>query len=228
MDSSNPTDYCGTTYPPVRFRWNFSDPDGDSQEYYRLEVYEGFVLIERSCDAGLSDPDARCSGTSESYVSSNLDFNTTYSWQLKVWDPEDSESDWIYPPSPPSFPTSAPGDSFSTPVHPYPDPDFLWSPLNPEMGITVQFTDETICYDAGQQEIDCSESICVFSWTIGNASYTGGTSSSSKNPQVEFSAPGNARINITDADGQGPCPSITKAVGVILPLPEWTEIMPFE
>ncbi|MDP1538515.1 MAG: hypothetical protein Q8M00_00590, partial [bacterium] len=38
VDPPNSTDYCGITgYPPVRLRWQFSDP-GDSQSVYQIQI----------------------------------------------------------------------------------------------------------------------------------------------------------------------------------------------
>ena len=187
----------GTT---MTFRWAFSDPDGDSQAAYQVQIYDGATL---AIDSG------KVYSGSNTYSTSALQFNKNYTWRLMVWDSRavmNSASAWYS------------GPAFSTPVHAYPSPDFSWFPDLPIIGQDTLFMDASRAYGGA--------TISSWSWTIPSADYIPPATSSSQNPQVRFNAEGNktARLRVTDSNGYS-C-YIDKAVRVQLQLPCWKEASP--
>jgi hypothetical protein len=207
--SPNPNDYAGLTYPPVRVSWQFSDP-GDSQTAFQIQTSLVADFSSLAVDTG------KKTSSSQSYVFSEqgflLEFNKTYFWRLKVWDSFDANSNWVV------------GPSFTTPRHPYPFPDFEWSPLNPQIGETTQFCtlaqlpfclqNKSICYNNSQQPISCSGSTFLWQVAVGN-NFVEGTNASSANPRLDFytASPVSVTLNLTDQDGYGP---VTKTMNVVL------------
>ena len=221
VDAPNPTDYCCSAFPPVRMRWEFFDPDeGDSQSAFQIQIstVSDFSTIEVDTE--------KIASSSEQYVfaepGKRLSFNQIYYWRLKVWDTNDASSDWTY------------GDSFTTPLHAYPFPEFSWNPSSPQMGQVIQLcstyeegvcaTDESICYDVNQNPVSCSGG--TFLWTIpSDAVFTDGTDQNSENPRIIlFSS--DITLEITDVDGYGSC-SVTHTINTALPIPVWKEIGSF-
>jgi len=223
-------DYCTIPLRPI-FSWTFSDPKGDSQGAYQVQVDNNSNFSSPEINSG------KVFSSSESYAAPTpLSYNTTYYWRLKLWDEYDAESDWIYPPSPPGSPTPPPGDSFRTPDHAYPDPDFNWFPASPTEGELVQFcatqeagacsSDESTCYDIGGAIPPPSCSGKTFLWTFpGGTEFATGSSPISENPLVKFTSTGPRDVSLEITDNIGSC-SRTKSVGVMWPLPKWEEASP--
>ena len=204
VDSHNPADYCGVTaYPPVRVRWQFQDPDpGDYQSAYQIQVFrqaDGSLAV----DTGIITD--TCPGNCASYVfqeaGKQLNWNTAYTWQIKVWDNNDAPSNWVA------------GPNFTTASHAYPKPNFAWTPSSPSVNELIQFTDQTTYYN----------SLGTWNWSFGD-----GTFSTQQNPSKTYSTAGtySVGLQVTDGSGYGPC-SISRDVTIALPLPEWMEIPPF-
>jgi PKD repeat protein len=150
------------------------------------------------------------SGSSKEYVLQNvgerLNWDTPYSFKVKVWDNNDLESEW------------SDAATFSTIPHPYPYPDFSWSPISPAVDEIVQFADESIFYDGTG----------TWNWDFGD-----GDSTTTQNPTHSYSDPApsppgyyEVKLTVTDGDGYGPC-ALTQNFIVTLPLPEWREIAPY-
>lgn len=220
--------YCST--PSERFSWTFSDPDGDSQGAYQLQVDNNsppdWVAGPGEFDSGKvnsASPDKSILIV-KNPGNNQLAYNTHYYWRLKVWDDGGIPSiAW----------TSGP--EFNTETHIYPGPDFIWIPFPPTEGEIVQFCatqesafcseDISKCYNSSNTLISCSGK--SFLWTFPeNTEFATGSSAYSENPQVKFmtsDSGGDVSLNITDDVGS--C-TITKEVGVRLPLPKWKEIGP--
>ena len=137
-----------------------------------------------------------------------------------VWDNQDPalESAWAYPPNDPTlspFPTPYPGDSFTTIAHPYPDPHFIWSPDPPAVGEVVEFTDNSVCFDA--------DGICnSWFWEFGD-----GHTSTEQHPTHVFTDHVKHTVKLTVTDDKGFSCYITRDLTPTLPLPIWEEIPPF-
>ncbi len=215
----NQGDYCNIPLRPI-FSWTFSDPEGDSQGAYQIQVDNNSNFFSLEIDSG------KVFSSSESYAAPTpLSYNTTYYWRLKVWDNYDRESNWVS------------GPSFITPSHAYPDPDFNWSPVSPTQGEVVQFCatqeagvcseDMSTCYSAGGSIPSPSCSGKTFLWTFPEGTeFATGTSSTSENPRVKFGSTGAQNVSLEITDEVGSC-SRTKSVGVMLPLPKWREVAPW-
>jgi len=217
--SMSQPNYCIITWPAGIFSWNFTDPDGDTQSAYRIQIdnessFTAPYTVNYYC--ALS---GGCAGDSNSYATlpSALSWNTTYYWQLKVWDSKDTSSDdWIvYQNNVP------PPESFNTPLHAYPVAKYpTLTPLNPAAKETVTFSPPD--QPAGV--------IPAWAWNIPDAIYVGGTNSASKNPQIQFNSAGAHTVSLTVTDAPPhssySC-SASVTINLQLPPPEWKEIPPF-
>jgi len=204
LEATDPdSTYCGLSYPPVRLKWEFSGEPGVSQKAYRIKIYQGTDLIETSCDDAHDD---RCLSASQSYSSTKLSFDTTYSWELTVWDNNDNQSEI----------TSGPG--FTTILHAYPSPAFEWTPARPSAKELMQLQDQTTFYDSKPASR---------SW---DWDFNDGTSHSRlQNPTHTYTDPNlsgyQVTLKVVDGDIYGPCP-LTKSVSVTFPAPSWQETPP--
>jgi len=223
--------YCTAPLHPT-FSWTFSDPDNDNQGAYQIQVDNNFGFTSPEIDSG------KVYSASNSYSPSNpLSYNTTYYWRLKVWDEREMESDdWIYPPSPEGNPSLPPGDSFTTPDHAYPAPDFTWSPASPSIEEFVQFCaieesgvcseDPSTCYDISGEIPSPSCTTTDFLWTFPpGTEFASGSSATVPNPEVRFTTTGDKNVYLNITDDVGSC-TRTRIIGVSYPLPKWKEIEP--
>jgi hypothetical protein len=175
-------DYCNSG-PGAIFSWTFSDPDGDSQSAYRVQVDNNSNFSSPEVDSG------KINSSSKSYaVQTGLNYNTTYYWRVKVWDSRNSESSWSN------------YSSFTTPKHAYPTPAFIFSPEKPRPDQVVQFTDKSQAFGGAK--------IKSWSWTFqdGNPSQ-----STQQNPTTTFSSYGQKQVtlSVVDSDNLGPCSTST-------------------
>lgn len=189
-------DYCGSPYPPAYLSWNFSDPDsGDTQSAYRVQI---------DTNAGFSSPDidsGKISGSGREYAPANLSYNTTYHWRAKVWDSVDEESSW------------ATGPTFQTALHPYPSPDFSWTPQFPVKNEVAEFEDQTTFYNGGLS----------WDWNFGD-----GGVSSAQNPTHAYASENSYSVSLRATDSSGFSCSVAKSLSVELSLPGFfKEIIPF-
>jgi len=192
-------DYCSASSPPVILSWQFSDPDaGDSQSAYQVQVDNNSDFSSPEKDSG------KVLSSSNSYAPTGLSYSTTYYWRVKVWDSKDSSSAW------------ATGPSFTT-LHAYPRPDFSWSPENPQVKQSVQFTDKSQAFEA---------TITNWSWVFQDGDPA---TSSSQNPKIKFLSQGSKWVTLTVTDSTGYSCSIKKTVNVeeFSLWGWWKEIIPF-
>jgi PKD repeat protein len=188
-------DYCKLGPGGTTFSWTFTDPDGDSQSAYQIQ-------IATSPDFSLSSIviDKRVNSSSNSFTpQTGLNYNTTYYWRVRVWDSKGNVSSWSN------------GSSFTTPKHAWPTPAFTFSPEKPQPGQVVQFTDKSQAFGGA--------TIKSWSWTFqdGNPSQ-----STQQNPTTTFLSYGEKKVtlSVTDSDGFGPC-STSTIINLKKPLPRW-------
>ncbi|MBI2450360.1 MAG: hypothetical protein HYV47_02365 [Candidatus Nealsonbacteria bacterium] len=210
-ESWNHCSYQGKSI--TTFSWTYSDPDSDFQSAYEIEVDDN-----SSFNAPKFNHLVNLAATS--YVldlsqDDNLDWisqlawNTTYFWRVRVKDNQGNWSDWSSP------------DSFQTPKHAYPWPDFNFTPLEPTQG-------EIVAFNSGLSQVYGGAVISSYLWAItqGAGQYVDGTSNISANPHIIFSTPANKiKLAVTDSDGYS-CQSSEKPVAAQLPLPEYKEVAP--
>ena len=193
--SMTEADYCGAPYPPIILSWQFSDPNpGDTQSAYQVQVDNQFWFPSPEKDSG------KVISSHNGYAPIGLSFNTTYYWRVRVWDNQDTVSAWSV------------GPSFTTDLHPYPDPDFSWSPQYPIANELIQFTDQTAFYNSPG----------TWFWNFGD-----GNTTTTQNPTHSYDEYLEYTVTLEVTDGTGYTCSISKALNVELPLPEWKEIPPF-
>ena len=188
--------YCSSFGAYVN--WTYSDPDGNPQSAYQVQIDEQGSFGSPEIDTG------KISGSGTSYFASGgLVFNITYKARVRVWDSLDSISGWTE------------SLSWKTPKHAYPFVDFIYTPsIDIPAKQPVQFTDQTIFYDGGG-------GTRVWSWLFGD----GGTSSQ-QNQSHTYNLPGLYQSSLTATDKDNYSCSRTKPVTIQLPVPVWKEVSP--
>ena len=180
--------YCFVQDPPIILSWEFFDPV-DSQSAYQVKI-------------GNIDTGKVVSANTE-YSPPNLSYNTTYQWQVKVWDSLDSQS----------VPEWATGPSFTTLGHAFPSPDFSFSPAFPSAEEDVTFTDTTTFAVGSTNQ--------SWAWDFGDTA-----SSSQQNPVHTYQENGAFLVTLSTQDDAGSC-QVQKTINITLPFPDWQEISPF-
>jgi len=201
-------DYCSS--PSHFFSWIYNDPDGDSESKFQFQVDDNSDFSSPEVDR-VFDGLSFSSGTensqvvfvSPSFVVDKLLYNKTYWWRVKVWDAKGQESGWVQ------------GPAFTTEKHPYPDPDFSWSPATPSLDEIVQFMGTATVYGGA--------SISTWSWAFEDGEPS---VSSQQNPEVLFSSTGEKEVTLKVVDSDGYSCSVKKQLQVGLQLPKWREISP--
>ncbi len=196
-------DCCYAPKPPVVLHWEFNDKEDTDQTARRVRVYASAsgTLVDDSCEA---DNPSDCAEDSVSYPPSGITWDTTYDWEVKVWDSAGNSSGFV--PGPTSF-TTDPG-SISPHFSP-PPPD------DPLIGEDVQFSDESTT--AGN--------ITISSWSW---QFEGATPSSStlQNPIVKFdTALPEGNEVLLEVSGSLSC-TTRETLYPRLQLPEWEEVAP--
>ena len=189
--------YCVDSRHPILY-WNYSDPESDPQEAYQVQADN---------DSNFSSPEDNTgwhNSSSTAYTTSAIfSWNTTYYWRVQVRDSQGRESAW------------SDVCSFITPLHAYPEPDFSWLPEPPVPEEEVQFTDDTTYYNSIG---------AAWSWAFQDANPS---TSTGENPKTTFQNMGSKQVDLTATDSDGYSCSVSKAVRISLPLPEWKEIIPW-
>ncbi|OGZ34302.1 MAG: hypothetical protein A2Y98_03540 [Candidatus Portnoybacteria bacterium RBG_19FT_COMBO_36_7] len=198
-------DYC-SIIPVHSFSWTYSDDDGDNQSQFQFQVDNNADFISPEVDmnfSGLSNPSPSTNNQLVNVAvsplpgSNQIEYNPNwpnpnYYWRVRVWDDQGGDSNWVYPPGS----AILPGDPFATEKHRYPEgyDNFSMNPENPEAEESIQFTDNSICYD--------DDGACdFFSWDFlpdGDP-----LTSSDQNPIVKFPSGGtkSVTLKVTDSDG---------------------------
>ena len=191
-----PGDYCSGLTATVT--WQYSDPNGDPQSAYQVQVDDQASFDSPVLDTGK----IFSSGNSYTIGAGVLQFDITYRARVRVWDSNDNVSSWDV------------SDSWKTPKHAYPQVNFNWSPLSPNANQSVQFTDQTTFYDSGGGSRN-------WSWLFGD-----GGSSVQQNPTHTYTTLNNYNINLTVEDKDDYTCSNIKTITVKKPVPFWREVSP--
>jgi hypothetical protein len=207
------------------FQWSpYSDqddvpPGADPQTFTEIKIYGETTLDETipcPCSNNYSPPSG--------WITSNLLWGESYSWQVRVKDSNDNWSEW------------SDLNSFTMPDHAFPWPDFSHTPQNPSVGQVVTFTDKSKCYSS-IDEYDCKYGgvSIQYAWDFDYDTPPDFTDSYNKGDATttysQLKTPGyEVRLKITDNTlfgpdnyciGKGDSP-----VGIGLPLPKWKEVPP--
>lgn len=236
-----PTDYCDL--PQYVFKWTFSDPDGDTQANFELQIDNDNVkdangsFITPTIDRLITDTRNQESVILTGYPSDDqagsnkLAYNTTYYWQVKVTDSTGRQSDWM------------PGINFTTAPHRWPIVGFMPPPPDSfTVGIPIHFiTDsepwESMCFDNivvdGVPYVNAEVPCASFSWDFCYESSTGCTdklsgeitTSDTYHTYTEASPFNNVVLWVKDSDGNI-CSNARNPKNLGTKQPKWKEVIP--
>jgi len=187
-------DYCESG-PAVTCSWTYTDPDGDIQAAYQVQIDDNADFSSPLVDTGTVN-----SG-SGSYATpfGKLAYDTTYYWRVMVWDSRGKQSVW----------TSGP--SFTTPPHQYPRVDFSWIPEKPVIDEEITFTDKTVTSGSTVQS---------WQWTFENGDPA---TSILEHPSTIFRTKGDYTVRLQITDSEGITCASEKTLMVKRSLPDWEE-----
>ena len=200
---------CCYSSPIVPFSWGYEDADGDLQAFYQLQVFEDADL--RFDSGKIAYPPLT------EHELSSLEFETPYSWQVKVWDERDTES---------SF---RDGGTFTVPAK-GPTVDFSCNgqscqDMNFMSDQEIQFCSVRDIEEDGVCEEDlsvCYQGPCSWNWDFGD-----GNTSSEINPIHVYHSEPSYTVSLRVRDNLGKTCVKSQNIGVIsIPLPKWQEARP--
>jgi len=219
------------------FHWIYNDlddipPGTDPQTQYQIRIRNNSNFpVDGEGNPILQSDEFKCGGQVCSAFSQSVSFspptatwiswashNTNYYWTVRVKDSNETWSEWSDP------------LSFSTPLHTYPQPDFIHGPQNPVAGEEVAFLDLSICYDSGNNAYDCQDNVNNrYLWDFGDEIFC----DSNVNPECRgdvthnYEVQGNYTVTLGITDDVGTCESNGDTpFSIKLPLPEWREVPP--
>ena len=213
--------YC--TIPAHYFSWTYSDSDGHNESQFQFQIDNNSDFsspeVDR-CGDGQTPVGGVCpapgtlsnsSPTTNNQIvvvavspgSNQIGYNTSYYWQVRVWDSQGADSGWVE------------GSSFTTETHRYPSIDFNWSPTGPSQDEDVAFSDQSTVYGGSTKS--------AWAWTFVNGNPA---ISSQQNPTIQFTADGPKEVTLQVTDSDNFSCQIPKSVGVQAELPGWQEILP--
>ena len=190
----------------VTFNWEYYDRDGDPQDRYEIQVSEdsNFPSNNRFEKVAVSEGKGYVfDPTEDAFWQNELDWSKTYYWRVRVHDGNFWSQEWYT-------------DSFTVErTHPSPLVAFSHSPEQ----ISV---DEVITFFA-QDDENVSQvydgSTPYYEWTFEEGNPSRVTSSDTATTTFEQQGGWSATLKITDGSSYS-C-SLTKALEVKVPLPDW-------
>ncbi len=168
--------------------YQYGTTSGSSTSHYPLYGADGKNYL---------DTDGTCSAAGENGFHNsprcNLNYASTYWWQVQVKDDDGIWGDW------------STVDTFAVVNnHHYPEPSFTTEPASPQTGSVTHLLDGTVAYGTA--------TVATWEWTISGTEdtdygYVNSTTDASANPDVQFYTDGSKTISlqVTDSDGYGAC-----------------------
>jgi len=141
--------YCNVPSGKERiyFHWQYKDDDNDPELKYDFQILDSGdnVVYAKSVTTTWSTGSPTDNDTYVTIPDDGLSFGTTYHWQVKVYDDKGNDSGWVD------------GGTFTTPLHAYPYPDFIFTPSKPAIDEVVTFNGtSSVCYDNNNNTTTCS------------------------------------------------------------------------
>ncbi len=210
---------CSTASNVATIGWTYTDPDGNPQSAWRIELADdAFGTWTSLYDTGI----IAGSGNNQTITWGTAPRNKTIKIRVTVWD---SGSPVLA-----SAPVIQNGIFFAL-LHDAPRPDFCW-PYNcnypptygpkPKVNLPTNFTDRTQCVDSGGSAVACRR----WSWNFGDASPPPSVDSTTQNPSHTYLNIGSYNVNLIAEDNEGYSCSISKPIRIERPIPIWREVSP--
>jgi hypothetical protein len=140
-----------------------------------------------------------------------LEFGTTYSWELMVWDSTGiAHSEWKN------------GPDFTTISHRYPSADFTFDPPNPDKYVVINFTNDP---DPGVDPDRYGEYAWEWCFDTSNNPCLTEDTSTDQNPSHIYDSTGSYTVRLEVTDGDGYSCNTEQQIGVKAP-PKWNEVSP--
>jgi len=197
------------------FKWKYYDDEDDAMNKYDFKIVElgqTDPVYSITIDPATADSGQEI-GKGMSAIESGapiLEYNKTYQWSVKVYN-ENGESSWIIS-----------NNNIVMPAYPYPDVTDKWSFGSPRFtpGTKVGTINNAICYDADQNQVDCTSWL----WTYDPRDPQKGQTATfynptppeppaedspieapitAKDPRLVFEKAANYRITLKAIDGAG-------------------------
>lgn len=211
------TDLCVKIPPEYKFSWNYIDFGDQSRYELQIDKNPDFSspTVNIGFNSSLNYQFVPLGSALDSSYSNLLSYqNTIYYWQVRVFDDLGADSGWKY------------GGEFTTPDHMYPSQKITCSPdlgktcpSNHSLLETVQFEDNSICYDSS----NASKACAVLAWDFDG----GGTDSTISNPTYKYNTIGLHPLIFRAGDGTFTCPSISYPIEIEETInPMWAEVVP--
>jgi len=194
------------------FQWDYSDPDGDPQFSYELQVdYQtgdfSSPVITKYIET--DSPNSTLLLKTIPIAGQDLAYNTPYKTRVIVWDDLEGSQGASSVPSNVVF-LNVPTD---IPVNRYPKPDFSWDPSKPKIGDEIQFTNESILYSVSPTG--------TYLWD-----FDGEGISTDTNPKFTFSSIGDKRVTLQVTDAVGNICSNWRDIRIRPGEPGYNEVIP--
>jgi len=192
----------------IDFIWTYKDKEHDKQAQYRIQIAtnrkfdKNSLVLDHTANLVVQDGDKDIVSVTvrQNPNPQNLEigFNKPYFWRVRVkaatgnlnW------SEWKE------------GPPFNTPRHPWPWPDFSWTPSSPVIGEEVKFSTDTpphktIFYD-GVCELNPDNLSCKYMWVFPGGNPVPPDNVNTREPKVIFEDGDRSRtitLTVTDSDG---------------------------
>lgn len=187
-------DYCAAPLSAA-VSWTYSDPNDIVQAKYQMQIDDDSGFASPEYDSGIVTSSNTQAGTGPDRIA----YNKTYYSRVKVWNSEDTESEW------------ANGQSWNTPNHMYPSSiNISYSPDAPNADEDVAFSGSASCGACASYE-----------WDMGDGASASGQEVTHAYSQGAYS------VGLTVSDGTYSCSKTTPVnVDAARILPKWKEVLP--
>ncbi|MCG2699794.1 PKD domain-containing protein [Candidatus Parcubacteria bacterium] len=163
----------------ISFEWKYRDPDGDPESRFDIQVDDNYNFSSPEVDKSffnLSYPDGATNtqlidvrNLTTSPDCDYITFDQSYYVRVRVWDSTGLSSNWR------AWTEIAPGvfdwkyqyydyqdldgdgdeETFYKDPHPWPAPDFIFLPPDPDTNEEIMFLDLSTCYDSNKNPYPC-------------------------------------------------------------------------